>query len=78
MLTATDRWEISAGLKAGWSLRKIAADLGRAPSELNRPFVADDSFLISQLARARRPGPARGDQRRPRAPLTRRRATWSG
>jgi len=36
MLTAGDRWEISAGLKAAWSIRAIAADRGGAPPVISR------------------------------------------
>lgn len=32
MLTIADRVEIATGLKAGWSVRAIAASIGRAPS----------------------------------------------
>jgi len=36
MLTAGDRWEISAGLKAAWSIRAIAAEGWGAASDLAR------------------------------------------
>lgn len=36
MLTASDRIEISTGLKAGWSIRAIAQQLGRTPSVVSR------------------------------------------
>lgn len=36
MLTVADRVEISTGLKAGWSIRRIAAHIGRAPSVVSR------------------------------------------
>lgn len=36
MLMAGDRIEISTGLKAGWSIRAIAGDLGRSPSVISR------------------------------------------
>lgn len=36
MLTAADRMEISTGLKANWTVRAIAAHLGRAPSVISR------------------------------------------
>lgn len=36
MLTASDRVEISTGLKAGWSIRAISAHVGRAPSVISR------------------------------------------
>lgn len=36
MLTATDRAEISTGLKAGWTVRRIAEYLDRSPSVISR------------------------------------------
>ncbi|WP_440136969.1 IS30 family transposase, partial [Georgenia satyanarayanai] len=36
MLTATDRAEISTGLKAGWTVRRIAEYLDRSPSVVSR------------------------------------------
>ncbi len=36
MVTVTDRVEISTGLKAGWSVRAIAAHIGRCPSVVSR------------------------------------------
>lgn len=39
MLTVSDRVEISTGLKAGWSIRAIAAHLGRAPSVVSREIA---------------------------------------
>lgn len=36
MLTVADRVEISTGLKAGWSVRAIAAHIDRAPSVVSR------------------------------------------
>ena len=36
MLTAMDRAEISTGLKAGWSVRRIARHLDRCPSVISR------------------------------------------
>jgi len=36
MLTVADRVEISTGLKAGWSLRRIARHLDRTPSVISR------------------------------------------
>src|SRR6056297_483722 len=35
-LTLADREEISRGLSAGWSMREIARQLGRAPSTVSR------------------------------------------
>src|SRR5680860_1406970 len=36
MLTVTDRVEIAQGLKAGWSIRAIAAHIDRSPSVVSR------------------------------------------
>ncbi|MVT25421.1 IS30 family transposase [Nesterenkonia alkaliphila] len=36
MLTVTDRAEISTGLKAGWTVRRIAGHLDRCPSVISR------------------------------------------
>lgn len=36
VLTVSDRVEISTGLKAGWTLRAIAAHIERAPSAVSR------------------------------------------
>jgi IS30 family transposase len=36
MLTVADRVEIAQGLKAGWSLRVIAAHIDRSPSVVSR------------------------------------------
>ena len=36
MMTVSDRVEISTGLKAGWSVRRIAAHIDRAPSVVSR------------------------------------------
>jgi len=36
MLTVADRVEISTGLKAGWSIRAIAAHIDRSPSVVPR------------------------------------------
>jgi transposase, IS30 family len=40
-LSLSEREEISRGLAAGWSLRAIAADLGRAPSTVSREVNAN-------------------------------------
>lgn len=39
MLTVADRVEISTGLKAGWSIRRIAAHIDRAPSVVSREIA---------------------------------------
>ncbi len=39
MLTVADRVEISTGLKAGWSIRRIAAHIDRAPSVVCREIA---------------------------------------
>lgn len=39
MLTVADRVEISTGLKAGWSIRAIAAHIDRAPSVVSREIA---------------------------------------
>jgi IS30 family transposase len=38
-LSAVDREEISRGLASGWSIRRIAAALGRAPSTISREIL---------------------------------------
>ena len=43
MLTASDRMEISTGLKAGWSIRAIAAHLNRAPSVISREVARNST-----------------------------------
>ncbi|HLM97107.1 MAG TPA: helix-turn-helix domain-containing protein, partial [Acidimicrobiales bacterium] len=40
-LTLAEREEISRGLAAGWSIRAIAAELGRAPSTVCREVNAN-------------------------------------
>src|SRR5215208_3425840 len=66
-LSLAEREEISRGLAAGWSLRAIAAGLGRAPSTVSRevagnggragyPAVAADR---SAWVRAARPKPTK-------------------
>ena len=62
-LSVAEREEISRGLAAGWSLRAIAAGLGRAPSTVSREVAVNggrDRYRAApadQLAwsRARRP-----------------------
>ena len=39
MLSVADRVEISTGLKAGWSIRRIAAHIDRAPSVVSREIA---------------------------------------
>lgn len=39
MLTVADRVEISTGLKAGWSIRRTAAHIDRAPSVVSREIA---------------------------------------
>ena len=43
MLTVADRAEISTGLKAGWSVRAIARQIGRAPSVVSREIARNST-----------------------------------
>lgn len=69
MLTAVDRWEISAGLKAGWSIRAIATDLGRALSvisrEVRRNSTLTRGYRWSTRTAGRRGGPVGSGARVP-------------
>jgi IS30 family transposase len=66
-LSLTEREEISRGLAAGWSLRSIAASLGRAPSTVSREINRNEgpegyrAHQADQAAwdRARRPKPCK-------------------
>ncbi|WP_245861934.1 IS30 family transposase [Sanguibacter antarcticus] len=46
MLTIADRVEISTGLKAGWSMRRIAAHIDRAPSVVCREIVRNSTKTL--------------------------------
>ena len=46
MLTAGDRIEISTGLKAGWSIRAIAEQLGRSPSVISREVRRNSTLTL--------------------------------
>ena len=43
MLTAADRTEISTGLKAGWTLTRIARSIGRAASVVSREIARNST-----------------------------------
>jgi IS30 family transposase len=66
-LSLAEREEISRGLAAGWSVRAIAAGLGRAPSTVSREVVANGGRAgyraaaadVAAWARAVRPKPSK-------------------
>jgi IS30 family transposase len=51
-LGLADREEISRGLAAGWSVRKIASGLGRAPSTISREIRRHGGRQLYRAARA--------------------------
>lgn len=64
MLTAADRAEIATGLKANWTVRAIAVQLGRAPSVVSREIRRNSTKTVGYrvvhadcLAQARRARP---------------------
>ena len=58
-LSLTEREEISRGLAAGWSLRLIAAELGRAPSTISREVAANGGWRRYRAVHADRAAWAR-------------------
>ena len=51
-LSLAEREEISRGLAAGWSLRLIAVELGRAPSTISREVAANGGWRRYRAVRA--------------------------
>jgi IS30 family transposase len=51
-LTLSEREEISRGIVAGWSIRSIAASLGRAPSTVSREIRRNGGQLYYRAAPA--------------------------
>ncbi len=58
-LSLAEREEISRGLAAGWSLRLIAAELGRAPSTISREVAANGGWRRYRAVHADRAAWAR-------------------
>ena len=64
-LTFAEREEISRGLAAGCSLRRIAAGLGRAPSTISREVAANGGARRYRAARADRQAWSRAGRPKP-------------
>jgi IS30 family transposase len=64
-LTFAEREEISRGLAAGYSLRRIAAGLGRAPSTISREVAANGGTRRYRAARADRQAWSRAPRPKP-------------
>jgi IS30 family transposase len=64
-LTFAEREEISRGLAAGYSLRRIAAGLGRAPSTISREVAANGGARRYRAARADRQAWSRAGRPKP-------------
>jgi IS30 family transposase len=64
-LTLAEREEISRGLAAGHSLRRIAAGLGRAPSTISREVAANGDARRYRAARADRQAWSRAGRPKP-------------
>jgi IS30 family transposase len=64
-LTFAEREEISRGLAAGYSLRRIAAGLGRAPPAISREVAADGGARRYRAARADRQAWSRAGRPKP-------------
>ncbi len=51
VLSFSDRMEIATGFKAGWTMWKIARDLGRCPSVISRD-IRRNRYLHTGISRS--------------------------